>query len=582
MSFPNIWGRGALFAYSGLEGTATYHNSMCGQLMAEHIGITLDDGAAEIYLRLTGTPWVQEIAFSVVSSDLIEGSLVGDAPFCFLFVDQNTLAGFAPAQSAVPIFHADLGQEQTFDGGKAYLCQKGWYAYAVCQVGERVFFAVSRQKDLDDAVHKATDALNVDFAAIADKYRSYFDCVPALQHATEEEQRTLAKCFSIMKSQVYTAEGVFKNRWTTPNRTPHKRWWLWDSVFHSFGNQYIDPELAYDTLRSVLDVQEPNGFIPHMSYPEGWVVPHTQPPLMAWGVYHLYEQTGRKDWVASLYGGIGLFLDWIMKNRDANENYLYEWYVDPDVEVCRCGESGMDNTPRFDVVQLMDSIDFSCYMANEMRYMEKLAVLLGLTEDAQRYASMYDLIGKQINEHLYDEEDGRYYDRELESGNFRKVSTPAGFLPLFAGVCPPDRAKRLAEDICNPHTFGTKMPLPTVSMDDPHHSIDYWRGMVWINYNYMVQQGLRQCGLTEAADHVADATIAGVSHWYMREGCIFEIYDPENILCPSELERKGPAIKPYDYFARLMAVRDFGWSACLYTALVLEREARKSQKGTTL
>lgn len=578
MYFPNVWGRGALFAYSGLEGTATYHGSLCGQLMAEHIGITFDDGAAELYLRLTGTPWVQEIAFSVVASDLIEGNLNDNAQFCFLFVDQNTVAGFAPASMAIPVFHADLGKQRDIDGGQAFQCEKGWYAFTSKTEGDKVIFAVSRQKDLNEAVCSAKDALCVNFTAIAGKYRDYFACVPTLNHATEEEQLTLAKCFSIMKSQVYTAEGVFKGRWTTPNRTPHKRWWLWDSVFHSIGNRYIDPELAYDTLRSIMDVEEPDGFIPHMSYPEGWIVPHTQPPLIAWGLYRLYERTGRRDWVENLYDGNRRFLDWIMANRDANGNHLYEWYVDPDVEVCRCGESGMDNTPRFDVVQLMDSIDFSCYMANEMRHMEKLARVLGLDADAEKYASLFEKMRQQINEVLYDEEDGRYYDRELESGNFRKVSTPASLLPLFAGVCPLDRAKRLAEDICNPATFGTVMPLPTVSLDDPLHCDDYWRGTVWVNYNYMVQQGLRDNGFVKEADLVADATIKAVAHWYMREGCIFEIYDPHNVRCPSELGRKGPAIKPCEYFARLMAVRDFGWTSCLYGALVLEREERKGSE----
>ena len=45
MYFPNVWGRGALFGHSGLEGTTTYHDNLYGQLMAEHIGITFDDGA---------------------------------------------------------------------------------------------------------------------------------------------------------------------------------------------------------------------------------------------------------------------------------------------------------------------------------------------------------------------------------------------------------------------------------------------------------------------------------------------------------------------------------------------------------
>ena len=574
---PNVWGRGALFAYSGLEGVNTYHDSMCGQLMAEHIGMSFDDGAAELYLRLTGTPWIQEINFSLVASDLIEGTLVDNAAFTFLFLDQSTVVGFAPSDVAVPIFHCDLGKENAFDGGNAFECEKGWYAFAIETRKENVYFAVSRSKNFTDAVDKVKEALNADINEVADKRRAYFDLVPELNCASDDEKRTFAKCFSIMKSQVYTEEGIFKGRWTTPNRTPHKRWWLWDSVFHTIGNIHIEPQLAYDTLRSILDVQDPDGFIPHMSYPEGWVVPHTQPPLIAWGLYCLYEKTGRQDWVKELYGGIKAFLNWVMKNRDVNKNYLYEWYVDPDVEVCRCGESGMDNTPRFDVVQLMDSIDFSCYMANEMRHMEKLAHILGLPDDAEKYASLFALISERINKELYDEEDGRYYDRELESGKFRKVSTPAGLLPLFAGVCPHDRAERLVADICNPDTFNTPMPVPTVALNDPYHSNDYWRGTVWINYNYMVVCGLREYGFIEAAEHIADATMATVAQWYMREGCIFEIYDPQNILCPSELERKGKSMKPAEYFARLMAVRDFGWSACLYVALAMQREERQKQ-----
>lgn len=572
--YPNVWGRGALFVHSGLEGETTYTDSLCGQLMAEHIGITFDEGAADLYLRLTGTLWVQEIDFSIVASDLIEGTLKDNASFCFLYIDQNTVAGFAPKDMAIPVFHADLGKHQFFDGGEAYLCAKGWYAFATSVEGDRVYFAVSRQKELEDAANKAKAALYADFSAQAEKFRRFFDNVPTLKNATNEEQLALAKCYSIMKSQVYTAEGVFKSRWTTPNRTPHKRWWLWDSVFHSIGNYNIDPDLAYESLKSIIDAEEPDGFIPHMCYPHGWVVPHTQPPLLAWGLYRLYEKTGRKDWVENLYDRNCKFLNWIMENRDMNKNYLYEWYVDPDTEVCRCGESGMDNTPRFDVVQLMDSIDFSCYMANEMRHMEKLAKILGKQEDAQHYASLFTQISQRINEELYDEEDGRYYDRELESGKFRKVTTPCSFLPLFAGVCPAERAKRLAEDICDPKTFGTPMPLPSVALNDPYHSKDYWRGTVWINYNYMVQQGLRDYGYIEEANRLADATVAGIAHWYMREGCTFETYDPQNILCPSELDRKGHAIKPFEFAARLMSVRDFGWSACLYVAMVLERENR--------
>ena len=569
---PNVWGRGAFFAYSGLDGTTTYSDSMCGQLMAEHIGMTLDATSAELYLRLQGIPWIQEISFSLVASDLIEGTFKDEESFKFVFLDQCTIAGYTPTDAAVPVFHADLAEEKVFDSGKAYRLGDVWYAFATDNRDGQTYFAVSKNKDCFDAMEAAKAALTADLESIADQRRAFFDNIPQLTVGSEAEKRTFAKCFSIMKTQIYTAEGKFKGRWTTPDRLPHRRWWLWDSVFHSIGNIHIDTQLAYDTLRSILDVQDSSGFISHTYSPQTYVIEHTQPPLVAWGLYRLYTKTGRRDWVEEMYGGIKAFLNWIMENRDANHNYLFEWFVDPEVEVCRCGESGMDNTPRFDVVQLMDAIDFSCYMANEMRHMEKLANILVLTEDAKEYASLFTRISDQINAELYDEEDGRYYDRELESGLFRKVCTPAGLLPLFAGVCPPERAARLVADIMNPDTFNTPMPIPTVSLDDPMHCDDYWRGTVWINYNYMVEQGLRQNGFTKEADHIVDATLAAIAEWYEREGCIFEIYDPHNKKCPSELGRKGPEIKPAEFYARLMAVRDFGWSSCLYVAMALERE----------
>lgn len=573
---PNVWGRGALFAYSGLEGTSTFHEHMCGQLMGEHIGMVLDSSSVELYLRLKKKGMVQAITFSLVSSDLIEGTFNYDKPFKFLFLDQRTIVGYAPTELSVPVFRADLASEKVFGNGTAFQVGEEWYAFATDIRAGQSYFAVARSKDWNDAVKTAKEALKTDIEAIAVQRRAFFEKLPELTVGSEAEKRTFAKCFSIMKSQVYTAEGIFKGRWTTPDRIPHKRCWIWDSVFHSMGNIYIEPQLAYDSLRAILDAQEADGFIPHMFDPHGYMFPQTQPPIIAWGLYCLYEKTGRRDWVESLYDGIKASLNWIMKNRDINGNYLYEWYVNPHTAHSRCGESGMDNTPRFDVVQLMDAIDFSCYMANEMRYMEKLARILGQSEDADRYASLYVRIAEQINTELYDEEDGRYYDRELESGKLRKVSTPAGLLPLFAGVCPPERAARLAADITNSDTFHTPLPLPSVSLDDSHYSDDMWRGNVWINYSYMLEHGLRDYGFVEEADHIVDATMAAIAKWYEKEGCIFEFYDPGNEVCPSELSRKGPAIKPADFFVRAMNIRDYGWSACLYAAMAMEREKRET------
>ncbi len=585
-NLPNVWGKGALFAYSALEGENSFYKSMCGQLMAEHIGMSFDGKQVDLYLRLKGIPWIQEIAYNVVASDIIEGTLMCEnfevksvnqkkwigGKFKFIAANQKMVVGYAPKESALPVFHADLLEPVAFDGGTAYKCEDFWYAFSMCEDGDKVRFAVARDNTFDDAVSAAKTGLSFDVDTEAEKRKRFFDVVPTLKNATESEQKTLAKCFSVMKSQFLSSDGLFTNLWTTPDRLPHRRWWLWDSVFHSIGNVYLDPDLAFLTIRSILDMQRENGFIPHMCEPDKYIAPHTQPPIVAWGTWCLYERTGKKEWAETMYDGIKRFLCWIEDNRDENKNNLYEWYVDPDVEECRCGESGMDNTPRFDVVQLMDAIDFSCYMANEMRHMVKLAKLLGKTEDIELYNIKFERIKEQINTVLYDSEDGRYYDRELESGKFRKVATVAGFLPLFAGICSPEQAKRLADDLSNPDTFMDKMPVPSVAFNDRFHSTDYWRGTTWINYNYMIQQGLRDYGYIELADEIVNKTIGCMAEWYEREGCIFEVYDPRNRLCPTELDRKGPTLKPVEPYARIMTVRDFGWSSTLYTAMIMARE----------
>jgi neutral trehalase len=92
----------------------------------------------------------------------------------------------------------------------------------------------------------------------------------------------------------------------------------------------------------------------------------------------------------------------------------------------------------------------------------------------------------------------------------------------------------------------------------------------------MVEQGLREYGFIKEADRIVDSTLANIAHWYEREGCTFEIYDPQNRLCPSELDRKGPSLKPLEPYARIMAVRDFGWTSTLYVAMAMEREHKSN------
>ena len=231
----------------------------------------------------------------------------------------------------------------------------------------------------------------------------------------------------------------------------------------------------------------------------------------------------------------------------------------------------MDNSPRFDGVVGMDCVDFSCFMANEMRCMEKIAMVLGQEADAAFYAEQYARTAAAIEAELYDEQDGRYYDREIESGRLRRVSAVSCFLPLFAGVCSHERAARLLRDLLDPATFGTAVGVPSVAVSDPTFGSDMWRGPVWINYNYMIIHGLREYGLQNEADRLAAVTMRVIEHWYEQTGCIFEFYDCRGQISPVLLPRKGAPLRPTDAYVRYPSIRDYGWTAALYVALQMEK-----------
>ena len=164
---------------------------------------------------------------------------------------------------------------------------------------------------------------------------------------------------------------------------------------------------------------------------------------------------------------------------------------------------------------------------------------------------------------MWDEETGFYYDYDTETENLHKVKSVASFLPLFAGVCDEDKAKRLVEHLTNPNEFYTEVAVPSISVDDATYGIDMWKGPVWINFNYMIAEGLSEYGFDKVARDITEKTVKLVGQWYEKKGVIFECYDAANIIEPNKLRRKGESIEPYNIDIRVQSIRDYGWGACL-------------------
>ncbi len=370
--------------------------------------------------------------------------------------------------------------------------------------------------------------------------------------------------YSILRGNMMAAEGIIKSLWTTPDRVPHKNMWLWDSVFHALGWQYYDKELAYVTVTAVLDSQREDGLIPIMTTPHEKL--HiTQPPVLAWGIWLLYERFQEKDFLAKAYEPLKRYLQWNLQNRDANKNLLCEWHISGT----RSGESGADNSCRFDSGKTMDCVDFSSFMAKEVRHLVKMAEVLDLGLEAKEHESLYQQMKEAINTQLWDEEKQLYCDRYLDGG-FSNIKGLYSFMPLFAAVVDEDRVAILVKQLKNPSHFMTKVPFATDAASEPTYGCDLWRGSCWINYNYMLISGLREYGYPELANKIALASIEQIAKWYHQLGCIFEYYDSSGEKVPSFMDRKGPCTPPYDIRRKIFPIRDYSWTSSLYIALLNE------------
>ena len=378
--------------------------------------------------------------------------------------------------------------------------------------------------------------------------------------------RTLLKAMSVMKTQVNSPEGRILHLWTTPDRWPHRKMWLWDSVFHAIGWRHLDHAVARQAIEAVLDMQAEDGFIAHMMDPKA-TSRYTQPPVLALGVKLVDGAHPVEGWIKSVYPKLSAYLEWDMANRDRDGGGLVEWEIEGD-PFCRSGESGMDNSPRFDSATQMDAVDFNSFLALECEIMGEFAEGLGLQEDAARWKSRHRKLCQLITTRLWSDTKGFFVDYDNDRQCQSSVLASSGFLPLICGAATATQAEQLVKHLQDPDMFGTAFPIPSIPFcDRERYSKDMWRGPVWINLNWLIAHGLDRYGMHEQATALREKTTREIERTCEKYGVFFEFYDDRGETEPPELLRKG-VCPEYGVAAHHQVFHDYGWTATLYVDLV--------------
>ncbi len=557
---PSKWGQGQLFAFSALDGESFFSDDFTGTLAADKIGVIF-------HTKIRRTLFFSDIkdsvpAFRCIASDLIAFETAA-GKHSIIFVERHLVIGETSNEHAAfvsvdgeceTIKNDDAEIHNTFDGEYTALLKRGnRFAFAYADSAEK-------------AIELCEKGINLDVEEAEQKKLKPYVSSP---YKNSNYAALYSKCISVMKSQLYSPEGKIKRIWSTPDRLPHRNMWLWDSVFHAIGHRHLDTDVAENLILALFDIQGDDGFIPHMAKPYE-ISAITQPPVIAWGAYLVYKKSGNKTFLESVFKNNKAFLLWCSKNRRKSDKELYSWHTNPELNN-RCDESGMDNSPRFDTCNDLFAIDFSCYMANETRFMKKIAVELGDKEGSEFFDKWYKKIKADINSTLWCEDDGFYFDYDIQNKCLSKIYSVASFLPVFAGVCDEDRCKKLVVHLENSEEFGTEFLIPSISVKDKTFGSDMWRGPVWINYNYMISKGLTEYGYSVLSQKIKEKTLSVINEWYNRTGTVYEFYDSENRIPPFCFNRKGAVVEPYDFRVKYQSIRDYGWSITLAFDLMNEQ-----------
>ena len=554
MVISKKWGQGQIFAFSALDGKSCASDDFVGLLSGDRVGIKFFTKVRR-ELSIVNLQNVHP-SFEAVTGDYICIATADGEKMHIIYADTHLIIGNTVSQCEAVVFTEGMYRPEYRGCVEIHNTDDGEYTALARREGQ---FAFAYGKSSEEAAALAEKGLTLDMEAEAEKKLAIYKKYSLPQENPHAE--LYAKCISVMKTQLYSPEGNFKRIWSTPDRLPHRNLWLWDSVFHAVGHRNMDASLAENLILAIFDVQKEDGFIPHMGAVD-FISGITQPPVIAWGAYQVYRKSGNREFLRTVLENNKKFLLWCRTNRRDTEEELYTWLTQEDKH-CRCDESGMDNSPRFDVESRLQAIDFSCFMANDVRYMKIIAQELGDKENAAFFGDWYEEIKNAVNGKLWCKEEEFYYDYDILNDRFNKVQSVASFLPLFAGICSEDRAKALVAHLTNPETFYTEFPIPSISKKDKTFGSDMWRGPVWINYNYLIAKGLSEYGFSELSKELTDKTIEMLDMWYRRTGTIYEFYDCENRKAPSQINRKGEPFEPYDIAVRYQSIRDYGWSCTL-------------------
>ncbi len=483
--------------------------------------------------------------------------------FSLAFDDHDTLAiGLPPGVSAGIRFRVSTQMWQKREDGGSLMAvrnlafrtngqvlknelgleRESYVIEFVVDAGEDVAVHITIRNDikLDGKPQPFSETLE----AAERRWHDWFDQVPPV---AERYRYHYYYAWWVMSNNLVRPLGRVAHEAMMPSKVQYVGVWNWDACFHALAFRHVDPVLARNQLRTMLDCQLLDGMIPDAVYDEDVVadIEHplraevTKPPIMAWAALKLDETDPDRDFLQEIYVPLVRWNAWWFAMNDDDADGLVQ-YNHPY-------SSGLDDSPLWDYGMPVESPDLNTYLCVQMGSLAMMAEALGMDAEGAMWRRRAKAIVERMIEDFWDEEAGLF--RALHEEEPVPVLTPFNLYPLWTGQLPKELCDRLIGHLTNPDEFGGELVIPTVARHDVHYDPEtMWRGPVWVNINYIFVEALRQIGEYELASSLRERTLELV----MSQPGLYEYYNAETGEPPST------------------AAAAFGWTAATFIDLAIQ------------
>ena len=301
----------------------------------------------------------------------------------------------------------------------------------------------------------------------------------------------------------------------------------WDNFFAGFMASMGNKFLSYSNIREIMNEKTEDGFVPNFAYATGQKsADRSQPPVGSAMVLETWKRYRENWFVENMFDDLLQWNRWFAARR-MNESgalcwgsekipvqYGNRWETDGVHATFGAAlESGLDNSPMYDDIPFnketnrleLEDVGLTGLYILDCRSLLELAKIIGRQDVTQELEGRLAKAEAGL-ENLWDEENGFYYNRRTDTGEFSRRISPTNFYALFSSRVTEERQRRMADEhYFNPEEFYGEWMLPSIARNDPAFpDQEYWRGRVWAPLNFLVYLALCRTELKDVRKDLAE------------------------------------------------------------------------------